>query len=59
MDLEPWPWVYPTYTLSINRRVAEILSIEIDPSQRMADVNKKNNTLDLSLGLKPFADITK
>jgi hypothetical protein len=59
MDLEAWPWVYPTYTLSINRRVEEILSIEIDPSQRMADVDRKNNALDLSEGLKPFSDTTK
>lgn len=59
LDLSAWPWVYPTYTLSIQRKVDEIASIEIDPSQRMADVERKNNKIDLSQGLKPFADHTK
>jgi hypothetical protein len=59
LDLDAWPWVYPTYTLSIQRKVEEIATIEIDPLQRMADVERKNNTVDLSLGLKPFTDQTK
>lgn len=59
LDLEAWPWVYPTYTLSIRHKVEDIASIEIDPSQRMADVERKNNAVDLSQGLKPFTDTTK
>lgn len=59
LDLNAWPWVYPTYTMSIRHKVEEIVSIEIDPSQRMADVERKNNVLDLSLGFKPFTDQTK
>lgn len=59
LDLDAWPWVYPTYTVSINHNVEEVSSIEIDPSQRMADVERKNNFVDLSQGLKPFADTTK
>ncbi len=38
-----WPWVYPEYELEINRPSAEISQIEIDPSQRMADVERANN----------------
>ncbi len=56
MDLAAWPWVYPTYTLNIQRSANEIASIEIDPSQRMADVERKNNKIDLSQGLRPFGD---
>ena len=59
LDLDAWPWVYPTYTLTIKRKVEEITTIEIDPSQRMADVDKKNNIVDITRGLKPFVDQTK
>lgn len=54
-DLKTWPWVYPTYTLKVNN-TAEITSIEIDPSMRMADVDRKNNTINLAEELKPFED---
>lgn len=55
---EAWPWVNPTYGLKINAKVSEIESIEIDPSQRMADINRKNNKALLS-ELKPYTDPTK
>ena len=58
-DLNAWPWVYPTYTLTLKHKVEEIATIEIDPSQRLADVERKNNVVDLSHGLKPFSDQTK
>lgn len=59
VDLEAWPWVYPTYTLTIGRSIEEITSLEIDPSLRMADVERKNNVVDLSQSTKPFVDTTK
>jgi hypothetical protein len=40
---EDWPWVFPEYELSVDHPVNEIERIEIDPSQRMADVNRSNN----------------
>jgi hypothetical protein len=58
-DLSAWPWVYPTYTLMLKHKVEEVAMIEIDPSQRLADVERKNNVVDLSQGLKPFSDQTK
>ena len=58
-DLSAWPWVYPTYTLTLNHKVEDVATIEIDPSQRLADVERKNNVVDLSHGLKPFSDQTK
>jgi len=55
---ETWPWVYPTYTLKVNKRPSEIESLEIDPSQRMADIDRRNNKLILSERI-PFKDPTK
>jgi hypothetical protein len=40
---EDWPWVFPEYQFTINRPIDEIVRIEIDPSQRMADVDRGNN----------------
>ena len=39
-----WPWVNPTYKLELPTSVSFIKRMEIDPSQRMADVNRSNNT---------------
>ena len=38
--LEDWPWAYPTYTFETKKAIK---SVEIDPKQGMADVNKANN----------------
>jgi hypothetical protein len=46
-DLGSWSWVAPTYTFSIPHRKDQIVSLEIDPLQRMADINRKNNKLTL------------
>ncbi len=40
---EDWPWTYPTYRLEIDRPMSEITKIEVDPSQRMADLDRSNN----------------
>jgi hypothetical protein len=42
---EEWRWTHTTYTLSINRRLTDLMKIEIDPSKRMADVQRSNNQL--------------
>jgi hypothetical protein len=47
-DLVAWPWVNPSYTLQVGYRTTEIASIEIDPSLRMADVDRKNNTVEMT-----------
>jgi len=41
--LEDWPWVFPTYLMQIPQSLDNIERIEIDPSQRMADINRSNN----------------
>ena len=40
---EDWPWTNPTYEFSIDRPISDIVSVVIDPSARMADVNRENN----------------
>jgi len=39
-----WPWVNPSYELRLPVQASEIESVEIDPSARMADVNRNNNS---------------
>ena len=58
VELDAWPWVYPTYTLQINRKREDIESIEIDPSLRMADINRKNNRVTPN-DLRPFNNPTR
>lgn len=40
---EDWEWVFPEYTLSIEEPIDSIQKIEIDPSNRMSDINRENN----------------
>ena len=40
---EDWAWTNPLYQLSIDKPISEIISIEIDPSGRMADIDRENN----------------
>ncbi len=45
---EEWRWTHPVYILELKRRLTDIKRIEIDPSKRMADVDRKNNLLELN-----------
>jgi aminopeptidase N len=38
--IDNWAWAYPTYTFETNKQVK---SVEIDPKNLMADVDKSNN----------------
>ncbi len=42
-----WKWTHPTYEVQSKRKLTDIVSVEIDPSHRMADVERKNNKLEL------------
>lgn len=42
-----WKWTQETYIIESNRRLGDIMIAEIDPSQRMADVERKNNRIKL------------
>ncbi|MEY2963447.1 MAG: hypothetical protein RL754_708 [Bacteroidota bacterium] len=41
---DPWPWTHPTYTLQINTAGAGISKVEIDPTNRLVDIDRSNNT---------------
>jgi hypothetical protein len=40
-------WTHRDMIIRTNRRINEIISVEIDASQRLADVERKNNKLEL------------
>jgi hypothetical protein len=42
-----WSWTNPVYTFEFDKRLLDAVSVEIDPSQRMADVDRRNNLLEL------------
>ena len=44
---EPWKWTHSTYIIETSRKLSEFSIVEIDPSQRMADADRKNNKLEL------------
>jgi Peptidase family M1 domain len=44
---EEWRWTHPTYIVTFKRRLANLTRVEIDPSKRMADIDQRNNVLEL------------
>lgn len=50
-----WPWVNPTYTVEIATPASKIKRIEIDPSMRMADINRENNVFSLEENMTPYS----
>ena len=42
-----WKWTHSTYEIQTRKKLTDIVSVEIDPSQRMADIDRKNNKLEL------------
>jgi hypothetical protein len=49
----PWKWTHEVYTVTCDRRLADIQTVEIDASLRMADVNRNNNRLTLNWDQRP------
>jgi hypothetical protein len=45
---EAWRWTHPTYIVEFKRRLLDVKAVEIDPSKRMADIDRKNNLLELN-----------
>ncbi|MEO6328811.1 MAG: M1 family aminopeptidase, partial [Ginsengibacter sp.] len=43
-----WPWTHPTYIVEFRRKLTDLTEVEIDPSGRMADIERKNNLLKLN-----------
>ena len=44
---ESWKWTHPHYQIQSSRKLTDIVSVEIDPSYRMADINRKDNKIEL------------
>ncbi len=59
ITLEPWPWTYPSYGVKINRPLSEIHRIIIDPTGRMADIDRSDNEFDNTIEIIPFSDPTR
>ena len=43
IDKKSWPWVYPEYKFLLDVPMNQVVEIEIDPSTRLADVDRENN----------------
>ncbi len=44
---DEWRWTHPAYIVEIKHRLTDFTAVEIDPSKRMADTERKNNLLEL------------
>jgi hypothetical protein len=44
---EAWKWTHPTYVIETERKLRDFSIVEIDPSLRLADVDRKNNRLEI------------
>jgi len=40
--LDSWSWVSPTYTVKTSKKIK---SVQIDPKNLMADIDRENNTM--------------
>ncbi len=43
-----WPWTNPTYVIETKHRITDLKVVEIDPTRRMADIDPRNNKLQLN-----------
>jgi hypothetical protein len=46
--LEEWRWTHPTYVVEMKQKLTDVKVVNIDPSKRMADIDRKNNLLELN-----------
>lgn len=44
---EPWKWTHSTYIIETDKRLIDFSVVEIDPSLRLADIERKSNKLEL------------
>lgn len=45
---DEWRWTHPTYIFETTRKLFDLSQVEIDPSERLADINKRNNILKIT-----------
>lgn len=44
---EEWRWAHPTYVFETDKKLLDLSEVQIDPSQRLADIDSRNNLLKL------------
>jgi hypothetical protein len=49
-----WKWTSEKYVVETSKKVADISEVEIDPSQRLADVERRNNRIRIPAPSRPF-----
>jgi hypothetical protein len=49
---EKWPWTNYAKEVILKKPISDIQSVEIDPSLRLADVNRANNKFEVSVELQ-------
>jgi hypothetical protein len=45
---EEWRWTHPTYILEIKTGLRDLKKVEIDATHRLADVDRKNNSIEIN-----------
>jgi len=45
---QPWKWTHPYYVVELEGSLLNIKTVEIDPSMRLADIDRRNNKLELT-----------
>ncbi len=45
---EEWKWTHPTYVVEFKRKLTDLKEAEIDPTHRLADIERRNNLLHLN-----------
>jgi hypothetical protein len=45
---EAWKWTHPTYIIETDKKILTLKEVEIDPSLQMADIDRRNNLLELT-----------
>ncbi|HEY6503860.1 MAG TPA: M1 family metallopeptidase [Chitinophagaceae bacterium] len=43
----PWRWTHETYIIESSKRLGNISVVEVDPTMRLADIERRNNRLKL------------
>ena len=46
--LAPWKWTHPNFVVEVEGSLMNLKMVEIDPSGRLADVDRRNNKLELN-----------
>jgi hypothetical protein len=44
---QPWKWTHPNYVVEVDANLVNLRLAEIDPSGRMADVDRRDNRLEI------------